>query len=150
MTTSNYQAQEAILARLQSACAAEDAVGLEHALNDAYRTGLSEDFAPILTKLCRANWHTRHEDVVSALQEIGGTSAIEPLEEAAIVDHPYLAYDEHFALARKATWALADIGGDEAKAALMRIAASTKATKAAFANKRLRNWETEFFRKRNR
>jgi hypothetical protein len=47
---------------------------------------------------------------------------VDALERTAHAVHDYLAYDDGFALTRKCTWALADIGTPEAQQALTRLA----------------------------
>jgi hypothetical protein len=137
------------LHELQVAFAKQDARAVEVALINAFHNGLSAELVPVLIELCGARWHVSHEDVVNALQEIGDVRAIGAIEEVAYVDLDYLDYDEYFGLARKATWALADIGGLIAKEALHRIAASQNPVKATYARKRLQNWDVERDRKRN-
>ncbi|MEL7115833.1 MAG: hypothetical protein AAGP08_09620, partial [Pseudomonadota bacterium] len=68
--------------------------------------GLCELFADVLVE----DWHFRHEDVASAIQDLKCASAIEALEQRASGNPDYLAWDENHTLARKCTWALADIG----------------------------------------
>lgn len=134
---------------LEIAFKKQDSKALEVALADAFNDGLVEVSLPVLIDLCRARWHTCHEDVVSALQKVGDVSAVGAIEEVAYADFAYLNYDEYFGLARKATWALADIGGTSAKEALQRIAKSQNSFKAAYANKRLQKGDIELNRKRN-
>ena len=64
--------------------------------------------------------------------------------------HDYLDHDECFGLARKCTWALADIGTPEARAGLDRLALSPHGMIAEFAQKRLDQWEKELQRKGTR
>ena len=134
---------------LEIALKKQDSKALEVALGDAFNNGLLEVSVPVLIDLCRARWHMCHEDVVSALQKVGDVSAVEAIEELSYADLAYLNYDNYFGLARKATWALADIGGASAKEALHRIATSPNPVKAAYANKRLQKWDIELNRKRN-
>jgi len=101
-----------------------------------------------LNALSEAEWHTRHEDVVSALQQIGNASSVAALERVAHAQYEYLSYDDGFALARKCTWALADIGTNEARAALERLSQSQEALIAKYAHKRLTSWTNEMSRKR--
>lgn len=138
-----------ILSRLQAACVSQDADEVEFALRRAYESGLFPGLVPVLIELCRAPWHTCHEDVVSALQQVGDITAVSALEDVVYASHSYLDYDENFALARKATWALADIGGADARKALGRIASLDNEIKAAHAKKRLQQWDGELRRKRN-
>lgn len=134
---------------LEIAIKKQDWRALEVALGNAFNEELLEVSVLVLIGLCRARWHMCHEDVVSALQKVGDVSAVEAIEEIAYVDFAYLNYDEAFGLARKATWALADIGGTSAKEALHRIATLPNPVKAAYANKRLQKWDLELKRKRN-
>jgi HEAT repeat protein len=60
----------------------------------------------------------------------------------------YLQYDENFALARKCTWALTDIGTDAAMAKLQELAGSSNPKIRSYARKRLENWQGEIHRKR--
>jgi hypothetical protein len=52
-------------------------------------------------------------------------------------------YDECFGLARKCTWALADIGTPEAHARLEILAKHSNPQIAAYAQKRLDEWDDE-------
>ena len=67
--------------------------------------------------------------------------------EAAVVTHQYLDYDEFFGLARKCTWALADIGTPEANTALQELSQVDNQTIADYAQERLDKWEQELYRK---
>jgi hypothetical protein len=126
----------------------QDGTALEAALMRAFGAGLHPSMTSVLNLLCVATWHARHEDVVRALQKIGDASSVEPLEKAAHAVHEYLDYDEFFGLARKCTWALADIGGTEARNALERLATSKNEQLAKYAHKRLHHWTQEAARKR--
>jgi hypothetical protein len=72
---------------------------------------------------------------------------VDALERTAYAVHNYLAYDDGFALARKCTWAPADIGTPEAQQALTRLASGDNAVIASYAQKRLTNWQNELRRK---
>ncbi len=88
-----------------------------------------------------------HEDIVRELQRLRPAGAEEALYRAAHDRHPYLEYDEFRGLARKSTWALADIGTPDARACLERLAAEPDPLVAGYAQKRLDNWESESHRK---
>ena len=135
------------LSALRDAIVEEDADGVEEALNQAFGAGLSPDLVPTLIELLALPWHTRHEDVVLALQELKPPDAVEALRRAAVATHEYLDYDEFFGLARKCTWALGDIGTDAAKAALRELAEGENESIAGYARKRLDNWEQKLHRK---
>ena len=136
-----------ILSALHHAVDCRDAAGVELALNQAFDAGLTPDLVPILVEVLGMAWHTRHEDVVRALQKLRPSQAVQGLREAAVVAHEYLNYDEFFGLARKCTWALADIGTPEAKAALYELAGVQNEIIAGYAQKRLDKWDQELDRK---
>lgn len=140
--------QQHVLNTLESAYRDKDADAVERALCEAYRIGLDPCMQSVLVDLCEAGWHSRHEDVVSALQKVGGSPAVQALERTASAVFGYLDYDEFFGLARKCTWALADIGTQEAQSALTRIASSSNSIVASYAKKRLESWQDELHRKR--
>jgi hypothetical protein len=105
---------------------------------------------PMLADLLPAEWHKSHEDVVLMLQATADSRAVSALSEAALTWHSYLDQrGDLVGFARKCTWALADIGSDEARAALARIASSDNQQVAAYAQKRLDRWEAELPRKRH-
>ena len=81
------------------------------------------------------------------LQHLKDPRAIDALFSAATVSHDYLSYDEFFGLARKCTWALADIGTPEARARLEALAAHEVPQIAEYAKERIDNWEDELDRK---
>jgi hypothetical protein len=120
-------------------------------LGCALLIGFTFGFAPkqtdLLCSLLDVNWHHRHEDIVGILADLRAASALNALERAAHTHYEYLNYDESFGLARKCTWALADIGTPEAQQALTRLAASDNSLIAGYARKRLANWKAELHRK---
>lgn len=139
--------RSSVLRDLTLACASRDADRVELALVDAYRVGVTAKFVPTLIELLQTPWHTRHEDVVQLLQQLKDPRAVVPLELAAQSSHDYLSFDEHFGLARKCTWALADIGTEEAKGALSRLAGSDNQLIREYASRRLDRWALEADRK---
>ena len=132
--------------RLELALSTHNAGLVESAVNQASSV-LHPIHVPALILLAEAPWHQRHEDVVHALQLLRSPVAVGALERAAFSTHEYLAYDHNYALARKCTWALADIGTPEAQQALARIANCDDLTIAGYAKKRLDNWKEELPRK---
>jgi len=126
----------------------EDSNAIDELMERLWENGPSREYVPILIRLLDTTCHTRHEDIALALQDLKDSRAIDPLYHAAHASHDYLAFDENFGLARKCTWALADIGTDEAKARLIQISAEPNEVVAAFAQKRLDNWDLELDRKR--
>jgi HEAT repeat protein len=145
MTLSSAQMQS--LQELEIAAQSSNGEAVELALCSAFSVGLHQSFSRVLIQLAGAQWHTRHEDVALALQELKIPESVTALERLALARHAYLEYDEHFALARKCTWALADIGTPEAKEALVRLASCQNPNVVAFAIKRLENWHHELHRK---
>jgi HEAT repeat protein len=141
-------AQLGAIDQLEAALKKRDPSAVEIAVTAAYRIGLHPSMSAILTLLCEAPWHTRHEDVVRVLQEIGNDASVPALERTAQVQHAYLHYDNNRGLARKCTWALADIGTPGAKESLTRLMASADRNLAGYAAKRLQAWDAESGRKR--
>ena len=121
---------------------------VDDAVTEAYRFGLSSEFVPALIQLRGLEWHTRHEDIVSALQQLRDPQSVDILEVTARKTFDYLDYDEFRGLARKCTWALADIGTMSARIALERLAADRDPLIAGYAQKRLDHWQDEIHRKK--
>jgi predicted Zn-ribbon and HTH transcriptional regulator len=74
-----------------------------------------------LNKLLIKNWHKKHEDIASLLQDARSPSSIENLYKTVYARYEYLDYDEAYALAVKCIWALGDIGNDDAKDKLKQL-----------------------------
>jgi hypothetical protein len=138
---------EAIVAEVSAAIERADGDAFERALNEAWHANLPAAIGPLLVQALPMTWHTRHEDVVHALQRLREPTAVEALYREATAVHGYLEYDEEFGLARKCTWALADIGTEEARSRLEELSRNANATIAAFAQKRLDHWDEERDRK---
>jgi hypothetical protein len=141
------EAQTHVRECLESAIREQSADLVETAVYQAFKIGLHAIYVPSLVLLAEAGWHLRQEDVVRALQQIRSPDAIGVLERTAFSIHAHLAYDETFGLARKCTWALADIGTPDAQQALTRLANCDNAVIAGYARKRLDNWQKELNRK---
>jgi HEAT repeat protein len=141
------EAQKDAANRLDSAIKARDADQVREGVTRAYAAGLHPIHSPLLISLADASWHSCHEDAVFGLQCLKDPSAIAVLEKVAFSVHEYLDYDENFGLARKCTWALADIGTPDAHSALTRLAGCDNAMIAGYAKKRLDNWLAESHRK---
>jgi hypothetical protein len=136
-----------VLGLLDDAVESQRASDVECALLIAFKTSFTPDFVPTLAGLLAMPWHHSHEDIVGALQKLKDPRAVEALYEAALASHDYLAYDELFGLARKCTWALADIGTAEALAKLRLLATCDNQRIASYAQKRIDSWEKEKRRK---
>ena len=135
------------LGLIEDACRARDGGELECALTIGAVFGFPTDAALILSELLLLPWHKRHEDIALTLQHLRVPSTVDVLAKAALVKYDHLAYDDSHAFARKCTWALADIGTLEARAHLERLARADDTEIAAYAQKRLDNWEVELHRK---
>lgn len=137
----------AVLGLLEEATRDGDAASIECALAIAPgRTG-ELDVVPALIALLRSDAHGRHEDVARWLQELRDPRAVDALYAAALTEHVYLAHDGGHALARKCTWALADIGTAEAREKLRLLADSDDPETAGYARERLDRWTEELARK---
>jgi hypothetical protein len=139
--------REHALRQLTAAMQSGSADEIEDALVHTYEFGLSSEHAPILISLLGMATHTRHEDIVLGLQELRDPRAADALFEAALTNHKYLAFDEFHGLARKCTWALADIGTPDARAKLESLAQHQNPQIAQYARKRLVRWSEELQRK---
>ena len=91
------------------------------------------------------DWHQLHEDLALSFQRKKSPLPIDLLYKNAYREE--LDIFEYKPLARKCTWALADIGTPEAKAYLNKMANGSDPVVAAMAQKRLDNWERELPRK---
>jgi hypothetical protein len=139
---------EIIGSELRRALLSQDAGAIDTALLLAVRFKLlTADLAPLLAELLLVPWHQKHEDIALALQRLRVPATIDALARAAVIKHSYLAYNDSHALARKCTWALADIGTPEARAHLENLAGVDDAEIASYAQKRLDNWDDELGRK---
>lgn len=141
------EAQKDAANRLDSAMQTQDADQVREGVTRAYAAGLHPIHSALLISLADASWHFCHEDAVFGLQQLKDPAAVAILEKTAFSVHEYLNYDENFGLARKCTWALADIGTPDAHRALTRLAGCDNAVIAGYAKKRLDNWQAESHRK---
>jgi hypothetical protein len=139
---------EIIESELRAALVSRDADTVECALTlaSAFRV-LTAGLGPVLAELILVPWHHQHEDIAHALQQLRVPTTVDALAKAALVKYECLAYDDSHAFARKCTWALADIGTREARAHLERLARADDSEIAAYAQKRLDNWDAEQHRK---
>jgi hypothetical protein len=125
---------------LSSEVSAQNAEGVEAALILSFRFGLTPSHSDALIQLVTATWHTRHEDVALALEQIRHPDSVDVLYEAASKTYrtvPTLQHDDGHAFARKCVWALARIGTQEARAKLELLSQSDDAEVKGYANERL-------------
>lgn len=136
-----------IIEMLEAATISCDPDVVESAVRCAYTEGLKTTYVPALVEILKRTEHQRHEDVVTALQVLKDSRAADALFGAALTQHEYLNYDENFGLARKCTWALADIGSPAALSYLKTLATNSNKIIAAYAQERLDCWDEEKQRK---
>ena len=106
-----------------------------------------EEILLLLCVIFEADWHTRHEDLALSFQFIKNPITAKSLFKMALTILEYDKWNDNFPMQRKCTWALADIGTEEAKNYLHEIEKSPNKTIAYFATKRLVNWHNELRRK---
>lgn len=138
---------QGLIALIDEATASRSADRIECAMLLAYRVGLTRDAVPSLLELLSLSCHGEHEGIVHTLQQLRDPRAVDALFTASRAEHAYLEYDELWGLARKCTWALADIGTPEALEKLRLLAADENPLIAGYAQKRIDNWEQERDRK---
>jgi hypothetical protein len=83
-----------------------------------------QELTDIFIRLILEEWHERHEDIASILQEAKSARSVEALFKATNLKLDYLDYDDSHALAVKCIWALGEIGNDEAKEKLQVLSKS--------------------------
>lgn len=137
------------LHKLKKAMKRKDPDDFEEALSACFPITPCDGLCDLLTDALLEDWHFRHEDVVLAIQGLQCEGAVQALERRAIASPEYLQWDENHALARKCTWALADIGTAASRDALERLAGSENLVIGVYAQKRLDRWELEMARKGN-
>jgi HEAT repeat protein len=126
------------LSVLEQAYRERDAVSVECGLGLGFRFGMSPQYFDVLVKLSEAEWHIRHEDVVTALDELRDKRSVDALYDAALKLHPYLSFDDCRALAVKAIWGLGNLGDKSADEKLRILAKSDNSILREEAEKQLR------------
>jgi len=104
-----------------------------------------EEIIEYHTKLLKLSWHTCHDQLVSNFQWLSNPKTIEILYETALNEE--IEPMDYKPIARKCTWALADIGTETSKEKLNLLANCGDKIIEGYANKRLLNWEKEGYRK---
>lgn len=136
-----------LIHQLRAAIDKKDSTEVENALMLCSDKEVGAEYVGLLVELLLADWHMKHEDITLELQRLRSPLAVPALQLTATRKFTYLRYNDSQALARKCTWALADIGTNQAKAKLIELAASGDGGVSAYAQKRLDNWELELRRK---
>lgn len=139
--------RDEIASILRTALESGDPSLIEDAVRAMFLSDPDSSLTKYLVPLLGLPNHHSHEDIVLALQIIRDPAAVDALYDAAHARYGYLSYDEMFGLARKCTWALADIGTPEARSRLEQLANEDNRMVAGYARKRLQEWEDELGRK---
>ncbi len=109
----------------------------------------NQEYIDCLNIILTQSWHYSHETIAGYLQLMKSPTSVDALLKTAQMKFEYLEYDNSEALARKCTWALADIGTDLSKSALKKLSDFKEPQIASYARKRVDNWEAEIKRKGN-
>jgi Domain of unknown function (DUF4291) len=99
-------------------------------------------------RLFDETWHSNHENIASYFQSTRNPLSSDILYKTALRDD--IEEFDYKPLTRKCTWALADIGTEQSKQYLERLANCGDIVTEEFAKKRLDNWESELGRKGQR
>ena len=136
------------LDRIEAARASKDDNALFEAMLQVFREGPTRELVPTLCELVLEDWHQQHEDVVLVLQDLKDGRAAQPLYRAATIRFDHLArWNNLREFQRKCTWALADIGSENARAYLQELARVDDEHLAEYAQRRLDHWDAELGRK---
>lgn len=130
-------ASEFALKMLENAYREQNKLDVECGLGLAFQFGITQEYLDVLVRLSDADWHQRHEDVVTALDNLRDPRAIDALDRAAFKLHPYLDYDDTRSLADKAIWALANLSDATADQKLRSLAESGEPVLAKYAREQL-------------
>ncbi|MBY8872082.1 HEAT repeat domain-containing protein [Micromonospora sp. PLK6-60] len=122
---------------LRQALQTKDADDAEAALVVCSEFGVTSEALEPLLQLAAADWHQRHEDVVTAIGRFKDPRAVGALLQATLLVPDYLDYDDSRALATKAIWALGVIPGSDAQRALRELLDSDDAILRAGAEQQL-------------
>ena len=138
---------KSVLPILEKAALSNDPEEIECALLLLFIGGPFLEAAPVLTNILSPEWHYKHEDIVLALQTLRAPIAVDTLFQVALEKYDYLKYDEFYGLARKCTWALADIGTPEAYEKLLELAKCGNPVIEGYAQRKIDLWMAEIARK---
>lgn len=122
---------------LTSALASKDESDVNYGMYLGFSLGFSVEHAETLTRLLAEDWHSKHEDIASTLQELRWQGAVDVLYRTALKSYDYLSYDDSYALGVKCIWALGDIGTPEALDKLRAISREGNRVLRANARKQL-------------
>jgi hypothetical protein len=97
---------------LSEAVASQDSEAVEAALDVCFIFGFGDEHLDLLRQLAWSDWHNRHEDVASMLDDLRSSEALDALVHLASWVPKYLDYDDARALAVKALWGLGNMPGN--------------------------------------
>jgi hypothetical protein len=101
--------QELTIDLLNEALVTKSADTVECAIMLIDRCGTSETNIERLQSLIKADWHTKHEDIISMLDDLRDERNLDVFIYAVCHFPPHLKYDEGHALARKAIYGLSNL-----------------------------------------
>ncbi|MFV0442097.1 MAG: hypothetical protein ACK5Q5_00850 [Planctomycetaceae bacterium] len=127
-----------VLQLLREALRDRDKSAVECAMIAGRRFGSDASHVPVLLQLLNADWHQKHEDIVSRLGELRPMRAIDYLFHIALRRFDYLDYDDARALGTTAVWALDGYRCKEADQRLLTLSQSDDVVVANCARDRLR------------
>jgi len=97
---------ECVQRALHQALLRQENDDVECALLLGFHFGFGDGCKDVLRDVLMADWHTQHENVVLALQDLKDEEAVECLYQTALKRFAYRHYDESESLAVKCIWAL--------------------------------------------
>ena len=127
---------------LTDAIKRHDGTDVEMGLIVGFTYGFTRDHLEPLLELSSADWHQRHEDVVTALRDLHTPAAVPAFVYATCWIPAYLDFDESRALARKAIHALGETPGPAAERALTELTDSDDELLRETASRVLRRRQT--------
>lgn len=123
----------------------QDAQGVWNFIESATRSLTQEETINYYSKLLQYEWHSAHDSIVSSLQYFSNPNTIDILYQTALNEDVDIM--DYRPIARRCTWALADIGSQEAKDKLLLLSKCDNEEIRGYAQKRITNWDQEKYRK---
>lgn len=132
---------------LEDAMLSRNPDDVDCALYMAGFVGLPASLIPFLIRILEQPWHRSHEYIASLFQDLKAPETVDVLYRTALTGNQFQPWDDSYVLARRCTWALADIGTPEAYSRLQLLSKYEIREIARFARKRIDNWQQEISRK---
>ena len=145
----NLMEEERLIQLFEQAIKDKSSDEVEEVITLCFSKSDIKNFEKYLIELIDLDWHFCHEDIALLLQKFGSTNSVEKLFRSTTMKFGYLDYNDSKVFARKCTWALADIGNNEAKNALAKLSQNQDREIAEYAKERIDNWSKEQNRKRH-